>query len=120
MDRKSSVAMFTNILKTAVVNGWEDAEIAKMLICLLQSSKKYILDVNEIHEILKRSKTICPDVLNILLEESIIDAHNTLPWILQLPFINVVEMLTKCFEEETYTVLAEYENNILVSYALNI
>lgn len=114
MERKNTVVMFTNILQAAVANGWEDAEIAKLLLCLLQSTQKYILDGNEIHEIIKRSKTICPEVLNILLEESILDAHDTLPWILQLPFSDVVEMLSKCFEEETFTVLAEYENNILV------
>lgn len=114
MDKSTVVVLFTDILKNAVRLNWEEAEISKLVLCLFQSVNKLRLSVSDMHQIIKKSKTICPEVLNILLEEEIVTSTKILPWILELSFDKVIEMLTKCFDEDTFTVLPEYENNILV------
>lgn len=109
------VSTFTNILKTAVVLQLDEHDISRLICCLLKSTTKSTrLSSNDIHKILNDSNNVKAPVLTALLKGNIVSSHVTLQWILQLDYNNMMQMLNKCFEEDTYTVLGKYSNSILV------
>jgi hypothetical protein len=112
MDIESAIFLFINILKTSVANDWEECEISKLVCCLFQSTN--ILSSKHIHGILKKSNTLSAPVLTAILESKIVDSSITLSWVLELGFNDMMAMLKNCAEEDTYTVLPEFKNNILV------
>lgn len=111
VDNSMIKKLFTNILKTAHLEEWEEHDIARLVCCLLKSAD---ISSNDIHSILNNSKSFIAPVLTAILESNITKSNIVLEWVLELQFNEMISILTKCGEEETFTVLPQYENNILV------
>lgn len=116
MDSHSLAVSFTDILKTCIKDDWDEYEVSRLVCCMLRSNNKVSLSSNQIRNILKNSKSFNGVVFSLLIKQKLISSKVIFEWVLELDYLTMVETLQKCFDEEAFTVLPEYNNNILVKY----
>jgi hypothetical protein len=114
MDSNYLAAIFTDILKTSIANDWDEHEVSLLVYCLFTSNKQAPLKSKQMRTVLKSSKSFNAPVLSLLIEKKVISSNIIFRWVLELNFDKMIEILEKCFDEDAFTVLPEYSNNILV------
>ena len=115
MNSNNVAGIFTKILKTAVVRDWDHHEISKLVCCLHESlNHNRRVNPHDFLAILQNTGAFSAPVLVGLLEEEMIPSHITFSWILKLEYNAMMEVLRNCFDEDTYTVLSKYEEDIMV------